>query len=155
MTFTLFGKAQTALETISYINSQIEEALKSDRVHSMVDELSLTPDGKLTIDNYMFLGGRKIFSESRSSYIKQLSFQFYKEMILPNDQPVYYVGLQCSSHSSCISRQLPGDPGDKVDDMGINVCNREIALRIENAFKHLLTISSGNGNFKERDPFEN
>lgn len=150
----LFGITQNPFETIDYINSQIEESTKSLYNKSMIDQLSLTSDGKLEIDNYLIVNDQLILVEARACYIKQLSFDQFKELIIRNNPSVYYLGLKCSTQSLCILRQIPGSSGDKVENMGFHVYNEEIAKRIENALRHLIKSSLENKNFNEKDPFD-
>ena len=58
-------------------------------------------------------------------------------------------------NTSWNSRKLKTTEGDMVDEIGFIVYNKEIALKVNNAIKHLLELSLKNYNFKEKDPFGN
>ena len=76
--------SQTIDETVEYINTQIIESTKSVSQYAFIDQITLSADGKITIDNYLHQPGNPSVFESRSCYIKQLTFDKFKGVALPD-----------------------------------------------------------------------
>jgi len=146
--------AQTIDETVNYINMQILESTKSVLKFSYFDQITLTNDGKIIIDTYLPPIKNSILFESRTCYIKQLKYSNIQVIEMP-DKQIFNIGLKCIDNTNCIACQIVSSEGDYVGETVISVYNKDIAIKVNNAVKHLFELSMKNANFKEKDPFSN
>jgi len=149
------ANAQSAEETVSYINTQIIESTKSAIDYFAMNKISLNNKGKLTTDSYMFLTNEWVLMESRAGYLKKIKFNRIHTVKNLDGSVDYVIILSCLDNNECISRQVKSQSNvANYHEIGIIVYSFPIAEKIQKAFQHLINMAASNSQYLSKDPFD-
>jgi hypothetical protein len=151
--FTL--KGQSIKETISFINEAIQESTKSAMDWSHLDKIKVNEKGKLITDVYMDLSLPEFtLFESRSVYLKNLTYSETKYFKLPDGTNHYVIILKCSNGSNCVSVQVKGEAQfESINETTLTLYNEALSAKVKNAIIHLIDLAKSNSDYLTKDPF--
>lgn len=158
---------QSINETIDYINEKLKKydyaAYLVQRMNSEFapdwnisthDELSITENGEVTIEQILVEEGERSVAKDVKFFLKSLSDSIEFSSGLDMYKSSYYtITIRCKTFGCMISTTTDDPTSEKMSSYTFSLSDKTYSERVANAIGRLIELSNEKAEYLEDDPF--